>query len=234
MRYTKSSFFILTVTILLIPDIDSSGKTPAAFLEGTVTSLGDYDQCLAITDEALDGSKNIGQYCVLKLKIRKETLASSRVGERIDQIVPPCDYFEPLFALCLPSSCNQEDVKKIVSSAVASKGIKVLELTHCDTRDSIAFSFAKLSVYQCLSLVFVLVFLVLVSISTWQDIKSGGSFLREFSLKANTIQLMTIQDGGNRLNFADHLKFGFSLCSIIMHSTIAETSPDSTYFLSKS
>jgi hypothetical protein len=49
---------------------DSSGRPfGAGSLDGTITSLGDYDQCLSIETDSRTDPMFVGQYCILKYKL---------------------------------------------------------------------------------------------------------------------------------------------------------------------
>jgi hypothetical protein len=49
---------------------DSSGRPfGAGSLDGTITSLGDYDQCLSIETDSRTDPMFVGQYCILKYRI---------------------------------------------------------------------------------------------------------------------------------------------------------------------
>lgn len=49
--------------------IDASGRVPSGSLEGTLTDLGDYDQCLDVMQPKRNKHTEIkGQYCTLELK----------------------------------------------------------------------------------------------------------------------------------------------------------------------
>lgn len=49
--------------------VDASGRIPSGSLDGTLTDLGDYDQCLDVTQPKRSKHNEIqGQYCTLELK----------------------------------------------------------------------------------------------------------------------------------------------------------------------
>lgn len=96
--------------------LDASAKTSAGFLHGTVSSFGDYDQCLNI-NRGKDSSSVTGQYCTIKLAVdfnltRSEKL--SAIQSSILNHVPTFGYYYKQIALCLPSTCSPDDIDSIV------------------------------------------------------------------------------------------------------------------------
>ena len=93
--------------------IESAGKLPPGFLESTVTSFGDYDECLAI--ESNDEENIVGQYCMTDI---------FPIGKDEDEYRKKVIYLKslPLFkgspfliGLCLPTACSFKDIKFITN-----------------------------------------------------------------------------------------------------------------------
>ncbi|GFT66416.1 putative transposable element [Trichonephila clavipes] len=58
--------------------VDASGRLPSGTLEGTLTDLGDYDQCLDVVQPKKSKHINIqGQYCTLEVQPVLPALANS-------------------------------------------------------------------------------------------------------------------------------------------------------------
>ncbi|KAI1303636.1 hypothetical protein HDE_02093 [Halotydeus destructor] len=214
--------------------IDSSSKPSPGLLDGTVSSFGDYDQCLNIKT-TIEGEKVIGQYCILSLALDKGILASSDVGQDLNKAIPPANYYHPLLSLCLPSTCSQEDVHQLVSMTTQGSAYQLLKVSHCDTRESLAFSFTKLTRAQTLSLIFVAIFLVLVTLGTAIDVCTFGkrSDLRSFSFKFNTEKLLRVKGGQSRINAADYIKLGFAMLAVAVHAMVAEVTPAGVYTIGR-
>lgn len=93
--------------------IESAGKLPPGFLESTVTSFGDYDECLAI--ESNDEENVVGQYCMTDI---------FPIGKNEDEYRKKVIYLKslPLFkgspfliGLCFPTACSFKDIKFITN-----------------------------------------------------------------------------------------------------------------------
>lgn len=192
-------------------------------MEGTVTVYGDYDQCLDIQDER-EGLK--GKYCMLKFAVDKANvdLESSLVGQELSRVVPPARFYDPWLAMCMPSGCDQSDVYAIADQSTQQSYLKLLNVTHCDTRESITFNYDKLIPEQKFSLFFVGFIVALVYIGTFSEAVLGKRFLRSFSVVTNSRELVYVDPKVQRLAAADLLKTVFSLLAATLHATCATVS----------
>ena len=124
--------------------LDSSSKTPSAFIDGTVTSLGDYDQCLSITKGPL--SPVDGKYCLVDVFPLDYTNASRKDGQLKDKkrvSLNKMRYFRDsayYFAICLPSECSEEDTRSLFKSALKDLPLAVEGFISCDTAESTSWS----------------------------------------------------------------------------------------------
>lgn len=132
--------------------IDASGKQNPGFLKGSINSLGDYDQCLAINNQELD---LVGQYCTVSFTMETENDVigiKNQVLEHLNRSIPVARFYEIMSGLCLPANCNQDDVKQLAKSSLKGLPIKMTAILNCDTRESISFDFWKLSRNQLIAL----------------------------------------------------------------------------------
>lgn len=88
--------------------LDASSKSTPGLISGTVTSLGDYDECLGSKSEDVDPSFQ-GRHCVVELQ---PPLYSNET-----RLHPVLGFFNPSFAVCVPSSCSQDDLVSILSQS---------------------------------------------------------------------------------------------------------------------
>lgn len=100
--------------------IGSAGKMPAAFLESTVTSFGDYDTCLSIGNE--NKAKIITKYCMVDMfPIGKDFERYSAVRDKIYLRSIPVFVGTPLYmSFCVPAACNSEDIRTVTSAGMLS------------------------------------------------------------------------------------------------------------------
>ncbi|XP_074601669.1 uncharacterized protein LOC141855493 [Brevipalpus obovatus] len=114
--------------------IDSYGRPSAGFLDGTVTSLGDYDECLRVEFPKFYGDETatVGKYCILRLNFpvpRKpariryhEPLVNlngtnlhetvwSHLAKHINSVYTVKGF---RFGVCLPSTCSVEELEPII------------------------------------------------------------------------------------------------------------------------
>lgn len=94
--------------------LDSSGKGFPGLLDGTVSSLGDYDMCM--NNVAIEAGQ--GMYCNLKLRPKQGKISDTNGRQEVDldltQAVPMLGYFSLNYALCFPSKCSSSDIEHYV------------------------------------------------------------------------------------------------------------------------
>ena len=112
--------------------IDSSGKIPAGFTEGTVTSLGDYDECIELKSPVVDDVQ--GKYCLIDIFPIGYKNGAKRADGKISlnsmQHFNASAYY---FGLCFPSKCSTQDVKQIVQHVLKPYPLAVEGDLNCDT-----------------------------------------------------------------------------------------------------
>ena len=139
--------------------LDSSAKFPVAFLQDTVTSYGDYDQCLAVSPQpqhqlprqdspssSLSPAASVpswtGKYCLVDAI--PETTPPANLTTQDGKIHLERHFFfadTPVFhGLCFPSSCDEEDVRQLVAAVLRPFPFRVVGDISCDTRDSISYA----------------------------------------------------------------------------------------------
>ncbi|CAB0036484.1 unnamed protein product [Trichogramma brassicae] len=103
--------------------MDSSSKPQSGFLNGFLINIGSYDQCVSI-HENLSGTAIRGRHCMYS--VNPTTLKK------------PFPY-NPIISICLPASCNSEDVAELVnatSDQIELLKIVELEWVFCSPLDS--------------------------------------------------------------------------------------------------
>ena len=106
--------------------LDASSKSTPGLIGGTVTSLGDYDQCLGTKSEDVDPSFQ-GKHCMIELQpplysneTRLHPVHRLHPVPRlhpVHRLHPVLGFFNPAFAVCVPSSCSEDDLIIILSES---------------------------------------------------------------------------------------------------------------------
>lgn len=109
---------------------DSSGSPPSGLLSGTVSSLGDYDQCIHISQKypQFSTSQYETQYCILTLNVRRahkyQTFNWSREerqrltaweGDALQSLMITDNRVPIAIGLCLPQSCTAHEATQIAN-----------------------------------------------------------------------------------------------------------------------
>ncbi|GIY44413.1 hypothetical protein CEXT_241691 [Caerostris extrusa] len=128
--------------------LDSSGKIPNGLFMGSINSLGDYDECM----ETVVPGYFRGQYCILDVspplpERRPFSSSDSMIREFINITDPESAtaefltfgnyYYHLKFrsSICVPSTCNVEDIQKVVEKAVEQIGIAfAVTVPNCETK----------------------------------------------------------------------------------------------------
>ena len=133
--------------------LDSSGRLPVGLLEGTLTELGNFDECLAISQPAgagqLAAPATSGQYCSLQIKPpllgrpRLHTACNSLPsfsGSPANQTLRLVSqhshhfYYAGLrLGICTPDRCSQADLQHLLS-AYLSRFELVGQVKSCQVR----------------------------------------------------------------------------------------------------
>lgn len=109
--------------------ISSSARSPTAHLDGTVTSFGDYDQCLDLSMKFPNGLEHVsGKYCVVPVSILGPPVDDWELFQRLWKLsrkdkprivsLKEINIFKEhshFYGLCLPSTCSVHDIKAIAT-----------------------------------------------------------------------------------------------------------------------
>lgn len=93
--------------------VDASSKSPSGVLDGTVTSFGDYDECLDIESKGTR-PRLFGKHCMANFKFDKKELSNLNISRRVLDRSPVFEHYFLNVGLCLPSTCRTEDIEKII------------------------------------------------------------------------------------------------------------------------
>lgn len=173
-----------------------------------------------------------GQYCMVSFAFDTSTGIKTPVRLHLSRAIPIADFYHLLSGLCIPSSCDRSDLITMLNYTLPNYDLRLINVTHCDTRESISFKFSNLALIQKISYIFGIVSLVLVSIGTIFQL-IGIDCLRSHSLIANFNALITTEGRNGRIGVADIFKTVFALYATAVHSIAAITTPTGTYMLAR-
>lgn len=103
---------------------DSSGSTPTGIVSSTTTSLGDFDQCLRISET---GQFEETKYCLLTLHHRRSSKyspilfdqqqTSPWVQNRLGQLLDADNKVPIVVGLCVPAQCTSTELGYVAQSS---------------------------------------------------------------------------------------------------------------------
>ncbi|GIY12985.1 nose resistant to fluoxetine protein 6 [Caerostris darwini] len=163
---------------------DSTSKLPSGILEGTLSELGSYDQCLNVEVPFNNGSIDLqGQYCGVEIdrilpkipfnfylgKTHKTDPLGS-VGKLIEDVGSIFFYSKFRFGVCVPSKCTQQDMQRMALEV--AKRIKMnVSMKQCYSKTPLVFEPIHIGVICAVS--------ILLIVSIW------GSCLEYKSMKVS-------------------------------------------------
>lgn len=118
--------------------------------------------------------------------------------------------------------------------AISKSGITFINVTHCDTRDSLAFGYDKLRTGQIVSIGIIASFVVLVTLGTFFDFVLNISLLKSFSLSKNFVTMFKVNSEVERFPVADILRVFASAVTVVIHSAFCIITPMAGYVICKS
>nr|XP_042908305.1 uncharacterized protein LOC122271368 [Parasteatoda tepidariorum] len=184
--------------------LDSSGRIPEGFLQGTVTSMGNYDECLAINVNETK-LKLRGQYCTIEihppLPVWKPfTPLHQTVPELLNISAPDSviTYIATMLhnlhvvsvklGICTPSPCTREDISHLVQIIPEKLNLKwKFEVKHCEIEQDLQFTKSQLIVLYVVGIVFLLLIVGTAVDIMYPSEKMEKKGYRWMTFKENTI-----------------------------------------------
>jgi hypothetical protein len=171
--------------------LDASAKTPSGLLDGTVSSFGDYDECLDIKSPS-DSPDLQGQYCLPKFTAgsllmhqedgdggmdeKKNESASRRaIASEVRDSLYLFDTFTLNLGICVPRACDGNDLRFLLSHKLIQGSLLQLhpDPIFCDSHESNSITFNKLSLGQMISLSYLTLVISLVYVATIVHLLKG-------------------------------------------------------------
>ncbi|KAL3186094.1 hypothetical protein MRX96_028220 [Rhipicephalus microplus] len=130
--------------------LDAAGKPAGGILTGTLTAFGSYDQCVAIEarDSPAEEPRFTGRYCTVELRppipkrpryytLHDQVQLFNNTTRTKGEIAEKMHFFYFLvyrYGVCVPSTCQREDVETIAASLVKSAEFEV-KVANCEVKE---------------------------------------------------------------------------------------------------
>ncbi|KFM61611.1 hypothetical protein X975_19597, partial [Stegodyphus mimosarum] len=165
--------------------VDATGKPPSGVFQGTSMSLGDFDECVDVTVGRRNKSTLVleeeffhGKYCTVECKLPKgitdaideyeNAPAMNRSRTKIaksktflNMLLKYGQYLKIAafrFGVCIPSTCDVEDLSSIVATIAKQLGFP-LKVLHCQEKKKLEFTLEQTIIITVLtSIVLVVLF----------------------------------------------------------------------------
>lgn len=134
--------------------LDAAGKIPSGLLEGTLSSVGDYNQCLDIQSpysENINSQQFRGKYCFLrpivphprgKVKIPLDHSLPFNIPISLADDISDALYFFNRslinIGICIPSTCSADEIQLTLNSIlypITKIPIEIGPESRCDSYD---------------------------------------------------------------------------------------------------
>ncbi|RWS15040.1 Nose resistant to fluoxetine protein 6-like protein [Dinothrombium tinctorium] len=158
--------------------IDASGRFVPGILDGTITSLGSFDECLQIKSADSEVSF-VGKYCLITGQLPLPPKPSKygfetrllNLSESRSELIMDVGRYAQIFydmvirvGICVPSACSTHDVQIILNS-LSKRTLAEIKVKHCETSKAATLNDVQLFLGCC----FVVV-IILVTISTFYEL----------------------------------------------------------------
>ncbi|XP_076320938.1 O-acyltransferase like protein-like [Tachypleus tridentatus] len=231
----KTAFAVRKLKSWAMKMLDASGKITSGIVEGRATNFGSYDQCLSVimNNKRTNKVDFRGKYCFLEIH---SMFPTASLDPRLQDTILG-DFAESAHllegrssrtALCLPSTCTDEDVNKIARTAFPDA--LHVSVPHCDVKRELSFSSEQIGVLCLLGALLLLVISGTI-LDLWKQHQhaldpqqterwQGKCFevLKSFSFYTNGKQLLNTNVGSGNLGVLHGIRF-FTMAWIILAHT---------------
>ncbi|GFQ66948.1 o-acyltransferase like protein [Trichonephila clavata] len=153
--------------------VDASGRLPSGTLEGTLTDLGDYDQCLDVVQPKKSKHMNIqGQYCTLEVQPVLPALHNSvSMNTKVlnfgnissDSVLSDLSDGSALFHLmvlrigvCVPSPCISDDIQALAAALLKKVPVQV-SVRNCEIKKGYHITIPQFIVLSSAAIIVILI-----------------------------------------------------------------------------
>lgn len=222
--------------------IDSSGKVPPGLLDGTVTSFGDFDQCLAVS--ARTPNSFSGKYCPVKFLPHVDR-KTQELDLFVENKIPIFEYYTLHVGLCVPSTCSESDVFQIfnVTFEMINAPFRPIDEIICQVKaeNTISYKVDQLNFKQRAAFIFLMVVMSVSIVGTAvtyfkpsSSIMSPSTveFLSNFNLIQNAkVLFIPRSKSGNRIQYIDYMRLLIIACGIGGHCMSCLETVDGWYII---
>ena len=235
--------------------LDASAKMPNSLLDSTVTSLGDFDECLAIQTNG-----HIGKYCVVDLfplRPEEHVWRPNILHFGKYSFFNGTSYF---FGLCFPSTCSENEVRSLTRETVKNHPFSVNGDVSCVTKEDISIinRLLSLSKEQVISILVIGSFVAAVVVASLLDSlrfldivgidirdytnmlmlsetlkKRVSDFIDTFSGFKTLTELVEDKTKSNHLAFVDWIKLAIVLAGVFAHCLSCLETPLGFFMIDK-
>jgi hypothetical protein len=86
-------------------------------LDGTLTSFGDYDECLYLKSRDVSPAF-VGKYCSIEMSLELDGKQSAEnISRLMKERIPVFGSSNLLLGLCLPSLCSNHEIEKLIKTS---------------------------------------------------------------------------------------------------------------------
>ncbi|GBM82963.1 Nose resistant to fluoxetine protein 6 [Araneus ventricosus] len=205
---------------------DATSKLPSGILEGTLSELGSYDQCLDIEVPFQNESMEFqGQYCGVEVNRilpktaetfyfgnEQKTHPLSSIGKFFQDMGSVFYYSKFRFGLCVPSKCSLPDMQRVAVEIAKRIKMEVLIL-ECYTKKPVELETIHIAVFVAAGVLFAVCVagscLEYYSMKKHSTEKKNGKTQRAllcFSLIANFRHLIAASERSDKLKVLQGMK----------------------------
>ncbi|XP_015907619.1 O-acyltransferase like protein-like [Parasteatoda tepidariorum] len=221
--------------------VDANGRLPSGSLEGTLTDLGEYDQCLDVEQPKRNKHVNIrGKYCTLELKptlpaLQNSVTLNTKVLDfgniPIDSVLSDFAHGSALFhfmvmriGVCVPSPCVADDIREMASALLKTAPVEV-SVRNCETKEVTHLTIPQYIVIMIFSIIAIFILTGTVAdLYTSRnpigifDIERVPQSLLAFSLSLNLKKLLKCSRAKSKLGAVNGIR-----CLSLMWIVLAHT-----------
>ncbi|XP_074593384.1 nose resistant to fluoxetine protein 6-like [Brevipalpus obovatus] len=216
--------------------IESSAGTKPGFLQGYISDLGNYRECVSISHQAANSPEFKGQYCLVQIHF---PLPSKPPNSKFEDIQLNLEgtqlkdtYFNIYakeinffynntfsFGFCIPSACTPKDLDTVTQKLLHGSGLRS-EITSCVKFEP--SEFPRLPRYQQTAFTLLSILVLMVLCSTLITHYYGGNvspYIAAFSAIENGKKLIEdSKDGSNHgLQYMHGLRFMMRAFGLLGH-----------------
>ncbi|XP_023719212.1 nose resistant to fluoxetine protein 6 [Cryptotermes secundus] len=193
--------------------LDSTAKLEAGILMGNLVSMGNFDECIGVTDVQTDLGPFHGKHCLASLTWENDTFLSTKKLFDLIEVPGGSNSVTIQWGFCIPSTCGAEDMRAGLSTVLHRDVTVTLSELDCHTNEG-----KKLKIIDYVAIAVFVTFGLSVILSTSYDLLKKGrgkQILISFSLYTNGRKLLSTKDSPETLTCLSGIRI-LSICWIVL------------------